>query len=278
MIFSVGSFESDTIMETRSALDSTGADIHLFTMPSPYSKRKVKGGDTSTPSGVPGVIHSPVTVVTSPKFTITHKYNLASVFDILANAGLERPISLGLPLDDASRISARIMTEMPMSELWVSLKPVMLVDAGICSAIQSALVLSVMCKGLESLSLMTSEDRFATVGGPPVLLKAIPDDADKMRERSQKRLTDFSRAVSCPGIISGSKEMKYVPSREHLLNFLRELCSWISLIDKTMAKIVREVAETHGPDETLINGWNTQLGEDGKGLLYTILVTKSLYV
>ena len=42
-----------------------------------------------------------------------------------------------------------------------------------------------------------------------------------------------------------------------------------------MPTLVREVADTHGPDPEQLMEWDSQLGPAGKSQLYNILVTKA---
>ena len=122
-----------------------------------------------------------------------------------------------------------------------------------------------MCFGLEHLSLITSEDRYLTVGGPPIQTTKEPSDFR----------TAFSRAIQCPRIPAGPPALHYIPTREAFIDFIRELCPWIATVDPELSKLVREVADTHGPDQDQIMEWDTQLGPAGKSQLYSILVTKA---
>ena len=71
---------------------------------------------------------------------------------------MEEPI----PEDDespADRMADHIMKHLKLPQQWNSAEPHMLSDAKICSPLQSAMLLKIMCKGLESLNLITPEGR-----------------------------------------------------------------------------------------------------------------------
>ena len=204
-------------------------------MPSP--RRKGTGSGPPPPTtGSPSIARgSPsISAVTPPEFT-TAEYNLELVSDLLIRAGLEPPITTIIPQDDASRMSVKCMRHLRLPQQWVSAEAHMLSDAKVCSALESAMLLSVMCFGLENLSLITSEDRYLTVGGPPIQPTKDPSD----------RRTAFSRAIQCPGIPAGSPGLHYIPTREAFIDFIRELCPWIATVDPELSKLVREVADTH---------------------------------
>jgi len=252
-------------METRSKLDTSGIDFSQYTMPSPRRKGTGSGLPPATTTGLPSTTGSPATsVVTRPVFNAA-EYTHDLVSDLLVRAGLDPPITLLNPQDHASRMSVKCLEHLPLPQQWVAAEAHMLSDAGICSPLQSAMLLSVMCFGLESSSLITSEDRYLTVGGPPIQTKK---DDFELR-------TAFARAIQCPGIPAGSSALHFIPTREDFINFIRELCPWIATIDPELSKIVREVADTHGPDRDKILEWDTKLGSAGKSQLYSILVTKA---
>ena len=167
-------------METRSKLDISGIDFSQYTMPSP--RRKVSGGGPppAATTGSPSIrMGSPTTsAVSRPEFTAA-EYNLEMVSDLLIRAGLEPPITSLIPQDAVSRMSVKCMTHLRLPQQWVSAESHMLSDAKICSPLESALLLSVMCFGLESFSLITSEDRYLTVGGPPIQTKKDASDLRK---------------------------------------------------------------------------------------------------
>ena len=149
-------------MATRSKL-ILGFDLSQYTMPSP--RRKGTGsGPLPPPTGSPSIARgSPgISAVTPPEFT-TAEYNLELVSDLLIRAGLEPPITTTIPQDDASRMSVKCMRHLRFPQQWVSAEAHMLSDAKICSALESKMLLSVMCFGLEHASLITSEDRYLTV-------------------------------------------------------------------------------------------------------------------
>ena len=253
-------------METRSKLDTSGIDFSQYTMPSPRRKGTGSGPPPATTTGPPstGPPSTPTTSAVSPP-EFTAEYNLELVSDLLIRAGLEPPITTQLPQEHNSRMSVKCMRHLRLPQQWVSAEAHMLSDASICSPLESAMLLSVMCFGLGNLSLITSEDRYLTVGGPPI--------------QTQQELVDlrsaFARAVQCPGIPAGSPALHYIPTREDFINFIRELCPWIATIDPELSKLVREVADTHGPDREKIIEWDTRLGPAGKSQLYSILVTKA---
>ena len=172
-------------------------------MPSPLARRKATtgSGPSHLPATTTGTLSSPgISPVSSPKFTNT--YNLATVSDILITAGLEIPLDQETTGADLSlRMSALIMINLKRPSQWTSAKAFMLSDAGICAPLESALVLTTMCHGLESLSLMSSQDRFLTVDGSPV---PIEKDESDLRKDANDLRSKFARAIQCPGIPSGA--------------------------------------------------------------------------
>ena len=52
--------------------------------------------------------------------------------------------------------------------------------------------------------------------------------------------------------------------------FIYELCVWLSLLDPLLSRIVREIADTFGPDHAQITVWETALGKDVRAVLYHI--------
>ena len=263
--------DSQTTMQTRSKPVEKTGDINqsLYTWPSPHSRKGTAGGGTfSSPSNSSGAIHASAAVkspiVKSPDFCAVG-YNRDTVFEILATAGLEEAITSALPEDAETRMAVKIMTLFPQADYWPKCKAEMLSNALICSAIQSAKVLLVMCLALEELDLMTPEDRFITVGGTPVAKRVNPSDLRR----------DVTRAIGCPNLASGPKELNYIPPRDLFLDFICELCAWLDMLDPLMSRVVRDIADTHGPNLAQITDWEHSLGTDGRALLYHILVTKT---
>ena len=229
-------------------------------MPSPRRKGTGSGPPPpTTTSGSPSITRgSPSTsAVTPPEFN-TAEYNLELVSGLLIRSGLEEPIKTLLPQNDVSRMSVKCMKLLRFPQQWVLAEAHMLSDAGICSALESAMLLSVMCFGLEHSSLITSEDRYLTVGGPPFVPIVQPTTKDLAEIRKR-----FSQAIQCPGIPAGSPAHHYIPTRDAFIDFIRELCPWIANVDPEMSTLVREVADTYGPDQEQLMEWDSQLGPAG---------------
>ena len=146
-------------------------------MPSPRRKGTGSGPPPPTTTGPPPRGSPSTSAVTPPEFT-TVEYNLELVSGLLIRSGLEEPITTQLPQDDASRMSVKCMRHLRLPQQWVAAEAHMLSDAKICSALESSMLLSVMCFGLEHLSLITSEDRYLTVGGPPIVPIVHPTRKD----------------------------------------------------------------------------------------------------
>jgi hypothetical protein len=108
-----------------------------------------------------------------------------------------------------------------------------------------------------------------TVGGPP-MVPIVPIVHPTAKDFAEIR-KGFSRANQCPGIPAGSPAHHYIPTRGAFIDFIRELCPWIATIDPEMSTLVREVADTHGPDPEQLMEWDSQLGPAGKSQLYNIL-------
>ena len=119
---------------------------------------------------------------------------------------------------------------------------------------------------------MSPQDRFLTVGGTPV---PIEKDESDLRKDANDLRSKFARAIQCPGIPSGASALHFIPTREDFVDFIRELCPWIAILDLALSQIVREIADTYGPNRDKILEWDTKLGPAGKSLLYHILVTKA---
>ncbi len=79
-----------------------------------------------------------------------HNNVVYNTTDLLIRAGLEAPITTQLTQDDPSRMSVKYMRHLRLPQQWVSAEAHMLSDAKICSALESAMLLSAMCFGLEA--------------------------------------------------------------------------------------------------------------------------------
>ena len=102
-------------------------------------------------------------------------------------------------------ITIYIMKHLKLPQQWISAEPHMLSDAIICSPLQSAMLLKIMCNGLESLNLITPQERYLTVGGAPVQTNK---DAGDIRMA-------FARAIQCPRIPSSSPIPVQKSNHEH---------------------------------------------------------------
>ena len=141
-------------MATRSKL-TLGFDLSQYTMPSPRRKGTGSGPPPpTTTSGSPSRGSPSTSAVTPPEFN-TAEYNLELVSGLLIRSGLEEPITTQLPQNDVSRMSVKCMKLLRFPQQWALAEAHMLCDAGICSALESAMLLSVMCFGLEHASLIT---------------------------------------------------------------------------------------------------------------------------
>ena len=85
-----------------------------------------------------------------------------------------------------------------------------------------------------------------------------------------------TKATGFPSLllITGSKEMRYLPTRDNLETFLSSLIPYTATFDPALAGLIREVANTHAHDITVIQRWEDALGFAGMSLLFTILVSK----
>ena len=95
--------------------------------------------------------------------------------------------------------------------------------------------------------------------------------------RDATKIADkVTKATGFPSLslITGPKEMKYIPSRENFEIFLSSLIPCTAAIDPALAGLIREVSNTHAPDLTVIQKWEDALGFAGQSLLFTILVSK----
>ena len=141
-----------------------------------------------------------------------------------------------------------------------------LVAQKLTDVIHSRHLLSTIMYGLEGCGLLSSQERFDTVGGP-----AVPPARD-----ATKIAAAVTKATGFPSLqlITGSKEMKYLPTRENFENFLSSLIPYTATFDPALAGLIREVSNTHAPDLTVIQRWEDALGFAGMSLLFTILVSK----
>ena len=236
---------------------NTTVNMNLFQLGTPAQHRVPSNPSTPSPSRPPPRT-TPLTSVTAGD------YNALTIHGILLKANLEPHISTSLVLADTSRLSFKIMQAIPESRLWRKVKASLLVTLSICTELYCELILTTMIYGLEALHLITAEDRFLTVGGDVVERAKPLSDIQK----------DMLKAVGCPSVPVGSFDMKYIPPRDKFDLFIQQLVAWLLNVYPALGGLIREVFETHCPQERDIIKWDSALGPTGSTMLFDLLVNR----
>ena len=87
---------------------------------------------------------------------------------ILEEAQLEAPVSSGSPLGDKDSLSTKILIAVDKSCLWHMLPASELVAQNLSDVIHTRHLLYTIVYGLEGCGLISSQDRYGTVGGPVI--------------------------------------------------------------------------------------------------------------
>ena len=237
-----------------------GLNLNMYTLSTP-TKTTVKA--LTSPVRIPQFLTTAPPSSSGGAVIYDHK----TMNRILQDAQLEAPVSSGSPLGDKDRrLSTKILIVIDKACLWHMLPASELVAQKLTDVIHCRHLLSTIVYGLEGCGLISSQERYDTVGGP-----AIPPARDVI-----KIAAAVTKATGFPSLllITGSKEMKYLPTRDNLENFLSSLIPYTANFDPALAGLIREVANTHAPDLTVIQRWEDALGFAGMSLLFTILVSK----
>ena len=150
-------------------------------------------------------------------------YDHKTMNRILQDAQLEAPVSSGSPLGDKDRLSTKILIVIDKACLWHMLPAPELVAQKLTDVIHCRHLLSTIVYGLEGCGLLSSQERFDTVGGP-----AVPPARD-----ATKIAAAVTKATGFPSLllITGSKEMKYLPTRGNFEKFLSSLIPYTANFD-----------------------------------------------
>ena len=82
------------------------------------------------------------------------------------------------------------------------------------------------------------------------------------------------KAIGCPTVPAGSFDMKYVPPRDKFDLFIQQLVAWLLSVYLALGGLIREVFETHCPQESDIIKWDLALGPTGSKMLFDLLVNR----
>ena len=235
---------------------SQSVNLNMYTLSTPT---KTTGKAIASPARIPQFLNP-------PSSSAAVLYDEQTMSRILEEVQLEAPASLLSPIGHKDRLLTKVIVCIEKACLWHMLPASELVALKLSDVVHSRHLLSTIVYGLEGCGLISSKDRYDTVGGP-----ALPPvrDANKIAER-------VTKATGFPSLslITGSKEMKYIPSRENFEIFLSSLIPCVANIDPALAGLIREVSTKHAPDLSVIQRWEDDLGFAGQSLLFTILVSK----
>ena len=230
---------------------SQGLNLNMYTLSTPTK---------TTAKALTSPVRLPQFLTTAPPSSSGGAviYDHKTMNRILQEAQLEAPVSSGSPLGDKDRLSTKILVVIDKACLWHLLPASELVTQKLSDVIHCRHLLSTIVYGLEGCGLISSQDRYDTVGGP-----VIPPARD-----ATKIAAAVTKATGFPSLllITGNKEMKYLPTRENFEKFLSSLIPYTATFDPALAGLIREVANTHAPDLTVIQRWENALGFAGMSL------------
>ena len=177
---------------------SQGLNLNMYTLSTP-TKTTVKA--LTSPVRIPQFLTTAPPSSSGGAVIYDHK----TMNRILAEAQLEAPVSSLSPLGDENRLSTKILLVIDEACLWHMLPASELVAQKLTDVIHCRHLLSTIMYGLEGCGLISSQERYDTVGGP-----AIPPARDAIKSAAA-----VTKATGFPSLslITGSKEMKYLPTR-----------------------------------------------------------------
>ena len=231
-----------------------------FKFSSPGAKKRRSGAGYVTPSASSGgsLSSGDTEPVVDPKYSA----KLLESFMVGAD----------FPAADCKVLGKSLVAALPLASMWKKLSAERLVykptklksDPGIegITFFTSNVILEAICLGLEKCDLMSSESRYATIGGS----KPVATDWVAISERLDK-------VPNCPVLPSGSAAGHFVPTSIVFGQFVQKLNSFLSSAPGLSA-VVQEVFKTPYCGSSDVTRWMSALTPDGNKLLYAILVNR----
>ena len=201
-----------------------------FKFSSPGAKKRRSGAGYVTPSASSGgsLSSGDTEPVVDPKYSA----KLLESFMVGAD----------FPAADCKVLGKSLVAALPLASMWKKLSAERLVykptklksDPGIegITFFTSNVILEAICLGLEKCDLMSSESRYATIGGS----KPVATDWVAISERLDK-------VPNCPVLPSGSAAGHFVPTSIVFGQFVQKLNSFLSSAPGLSA-VVQEVFKT----------------------------------